>query len=111
MLERHPVLAGHLYEQARLLGAGEVEVIEADALRWLSSRGGGFDIAFLDPPFDHDLLDRACALLEGGGWLRDGALIYLEQPARDPRPELPPGWSTRHEKTAGQVRYSLAVRT
>jgi 16S rRNA (guanine966-N2)-methyltransferase len=75
-----------------------------------ASTGGPFDIVFLDPPFDSDLLTRAAGLLEQGHWLAAGALIYVECAARDGLPELPPKWVASRAKQAGEVGYHLLTR-
>ena len=37
-----------------------------------------FDVVFLDPPFDSDVLSSVCDLLADGGWLSPSGLVYLE---------------------------------
>ena len=87
----------------------------ADALEWLAAARPSatlpFDIVFLDPPFAAGLLERACARLESGAWLAPGARIYLETPARDGLPPLPPNWELLRSGAAGEVGYHLARRT
>jgi 16S rRNA (guanine966-N2)-methyltransferase len=86
--------------------AGEVR--QADALGYLAGEAPQpFDIAFLDPPFGAGLLGRAAELLSARGWLRHGALIYLEGPAREPLPPLPERWQSLRDKRAGEVGYHL----
>ncbi len=91
---------------------GSARVERGDALRWIGvARPPGhapFDIVFLDPPFAAGLLPRCCALLAAQGWLADGALVYVECPARDPLPPLPEGWQWLRSKAAGEVGYHLA---
>lgn len=91
---------------------GTARVERGDALRWIGvPRPAGhapFDIVFLDPPFAAGLLPRCCALLAAQGWLAEGALIYVECPARDPLPSLPDGWQWLRSKAAGEVGYHLA---
>jgi 16S rRNA (guanine966-N2)-methyltransferase len=108
MIERAAAVARVLSDNARTLGAAEVQVIRADALAWLDGQGRPFDIAFLDPPFDADLLAPACALLARNGWLAPGARIYLEAPAKPGLPPLPAGWVLLRDKQAGRVCYALA---
>ena len=86
------------------------EVIEADALDWLTRRSGSFDVAFLDPPFARDLWQPAANALEQGGGLRDGALVYVESPL-DAALELPANWTLHREGRAGAVRFALYRRT
>jgi 16S rRNA (guanine966-N2)-methyltransferase len=88
-----------------------VRLVEADALRWLGSAVPvPFDVVFLDPPFAAGLLAEAAAALERGGWLAEGALVYLERAqARGPWP-VPAHWEIVRDKHAGQVSYALARR-
>lgn len=110
LIERAEPVARQLEANARVLGPDRIRVIRADALQWLR-RGTGrpFDIVFLDPPFAEDLLGPACEALSRDGWLAPGARVYLEAPGRPGFPPLPPGWDLIRDKTAGQVRYGLAL--
>ncbi len=79
------------------------------ALHFLQSAPAGFDIVFLDPPFDGNLLSPACALLEERGLLNKGALVYTESAAGDGPPPVPPAWGLHREKRAGGVGFRLFV--
>ena len=88
---------------------GQVEVITDDALGRLTQPPPcPFDIVFLDPPFQADLLQQAWLLLADNGWLAPNAMVYLEMAAATALPSLPPGWRLIRDKRAGQVRYGLA---
>ncbi len=122
-VERDPAAAREL---ARLLeewsarsGSGALgtwEVGRGDALRFLESRAPGamqtapFDIVFLDPPFDSDLLAAAADRLERRGWLAERALLYVERAARGAPPALPENWRPRKAGRAGEVGYHLFER-
>ena len=99
-----------LREQVERLGARQVQVIEADALNWLSTTAQPFDIVFLDPPFRSDLLPQCIRRLESGGWLAPEAWIYLEA-GGGTTPELPGNWELYRDKRAGQVSYRLVRRS
>jgi 16S rRNA (guanine966-N2)-methyltransferase len=88
-----------------------VEVVHADAPAWLESASEPFELVFLDPPFAAGVLGACCRRLEEGGWLTDGALIYLETDAGAGFPGLPAGWEIWREKRTGQVLYGLARRS
>ena len=93
------------------LEATNAEVHQGDAVNYLSKADPQrFDIVFLDPPFDMDVLAKLCALLQQKGWMATNAVIYLEQSKNREKPTLPAGWAVSHEKVAGKVSYSL-VRT
>lgn len=110
LVERDAQAAAMLREQVSRLGAGQVQVVEADALRWLATASQPFDIVFLDPPFGAGLLPACIELLEGRGWLAAEAWIYLET-AHATQPALPDYWAVHRDKRAGQVRYRLVRRS
>ena len=91
--------------------AAGARVVRDDALRYLSSTAQPFDIVFLDPPFDSQLLERAAMLLESQPWLQPDALIYVECAARAGPPPLPPSWRLLRAKRAGEVGYHLFAHT
>lgn len=95
-----------------LLGAEGAEVICEDSLRWLQRQAPlpRYGLAFLDPPFAGDLLQRSAALLETSGVLRDDALVYLESAQSIATLVLPPGWTVLKSRQAGKVFYALCQR-
>jgi 16S rRNA (guanine966-N2)-methyltransferase len=99
-----------LLETVRLLRLDQVQVEQAEALRWLDGAPEPFDIVFLDPPYGAGLQGPAAARLEAGGWLSPGAQVYLEHARGSGLPELPTGWEMVREKRAGQVSYCLLRR-
>ena len=113
-VERDAAAAHELNARLSEWGASGARVEQSDALRFLTVAGGPsagrFDIVFLDPPFDSDLLTRAADLLEKGDLLAPGALIYVECAAREGLPALPRNWSTTKAKQAGEVGYHLLTR-
>jgi 16S rRNA (guanine(966)-N(2))-methyltransferase RsmD len=105
MLEKDRTVAAALAENRAHLSAGQVEIIQADALAWMAQCQEAFDLIFLDPPFGSSLmqeaLPRAVRLLAADGWL------YVEQAT----PILPPeGFIMHREGTAGQSRFALLKR-
>lgn len=114
LIERSEPAARQLRDNLRVLGTAHVQVIQADALAWLADPGaraawGPFDLVFLDPPYASGLLAPACDLLARAGWLLTGARIYLETARATELPDLPPDWELVRDRTAGQVRYALAL--
>jgi 16S rRNA (guanine966-N2)-methyltransferase len=82
-------------------------VVCESALTWLAAQPvePPFDIVFLDPPYDSDLLAAAATALAGR--LASDARIYLERRARDPLPQLPASWKELRAGKAGEVGYHL----
>lgn len=69
-----------------------------------------FDIVFLDPPYQQNLLIPLCHYLEEQGYLAKSAYIYLEAAEVIKDNELPANWRLMKSQKAGQVFYHLAYR-
>ena len=101
--------ASRTLEQNReLLAADGADILGDDAYRYLAAESRDtFDIVFLDPPFKDDRAAELCRLLDKGGLLAPGAMVYLEEPRERPPTDLPESWVIKKQKAAGNVRYSL----
>ena len=109
-VERNEVAFIGLRKVADQFGAIGLEPVQVDACAYLRRMARPFDVVFLDPPFDSDLLDRVPGLLEPH-WLASPAWIYLEcAPGQDAAP-LPEAWEIVRQKRAGDVIYRLARRS
>ncbi len=86
-----------------------IKCIQQDALQWLQNCEDRFDVVFLDPPYESDLLDESFRLLEQNPCLADEAKIYIEYPSQKGLPPLPVNWQVIRDKKAGQVGYYLAI--
>jgi 16S rRNA (guanine966-N2)-methyltransferase len=108
MVERSAQAQRQLRENVGLLGATGAEVVAADALECLHGRPRAFDIVFLDPPFAAaaEMIGN-CAARLSQGWLRPGALIYVEAPRAMRTPPVPVDWILKKQGFAGQVHYLL----
>lgn len=111
MVEQDPAAVSVLREGCSVLEAEEIEVIQADALKWLETDGRIFDIVFLDPPFGHFDAGELCARIDRSGCLNPSGVVYLETGRENPDPALPNGWRVLKSQRAGQVRYHLATRS
>ncbi|AFU20341.1 16S rRNA (guanine(966)-N(2))-methyltransferase RsmD [Actinobacillus suis] len=80
-------------------------VINTDTLQYLAQKNPdqGFQVVFVDPPFNHGFVPKVLTLLAENQWLADNALIYVETEKNHPPLELPNNWQIIKEKTAGQV--------
>ena len=111
-VERAALAVATLERNTAALEAVGAFVLQMDAATYLArDHEAGFDIVFLDPPFGDDRLDELCRLLEQQQRTGAGALVYLEQDKSKPEVELPQGWRTLKNKTAGNVRYMLVQAT
>lgn len=110
MLERAPSVARQLRENIAQLQLTDVEVIQTDTLKWLDRSGDAFDIIFLDPPFEEEMLSICCRMLENNHWLDSKARIYIETDAEKPFTTTPKNWNCVKQKKSGNVSYSLFNR-
>jgi len=108
LVERDPALAASLRQVAARLPDGDrVHVVCADALAWLREAPGGFDLAFVDPPFAAGLwrpaLDAVAARMADDAWL------YVEAPHDA---DATPGadWRLHREGGTRDVRYVVYRR-
>lgn len=100
-----------LRANARALQAQSVEVVHADALEFLRTRRGTYDVVFLDPPYslwEQAPGEVASLLSRLAEHLMPGARVYLESPAPA---QLPPGWQAVKRGRAGAVHYQLVEAT
>jgi 16S rRNA (guanine966-N2)-methyltransferase len=110
LVENQPAACQLLQDNISTLGAGQIQLVRQEALRWLAQCRQAFDVVFLDPPYGSGLLGETCALLERQHCLAAEALIYLELASEQGLPELPANWQIIRGKKAGQVGYHLIKR-
>lgn len=87
--------------------------IPSDALRALAklaSQGEHFDVIFLDPPYESDLLSRALQRLAESDLLAEGGLIVAEH-RKGRRPALSDELRFGRTKSYGDIEVSFVERT
>jgi 16S rRNA (guanine966-N2)-methyltransferase len=109
LLERDPALLSNLHQIVSKLGAADqVQVVGADALRWLDVPPQALaDIAFIDPPFADGLWEAVLAKLPAH--LAADAWLYVEAPAGQ-LPRLPAEWALHRDGATREVSYALYRR-
>ena len=108
LLEKEVKAANLLKQHVKSLGSTEAEVLQTDTLLWLQKPAQRqFDLVFIDPPFRQDMALPCCKALAEQGWLKPGALIYLETEKELALDQLPADWVLLKEKVAGQLAYRL----
>jgi 16S rRNA (guanine966-N2)-methyltransferase len=100
-----------LREEASKLEAVNAEIYRASVPQQLKTPDRPFDIVFIDPPFQENMLLPCCAWLEENSFLAEGAYIYLEAKETVAAAMLPPNWKLLKSKKAGNVAYHLAQRS
>lgn len=88
----------------------QVVVQTTDALAWLANTATAasrFDLVFLDPPFDSDLLQRSIQMLAEQPLLNPGARVYLEFTATGHPPATPQNWQLHRQGQSAHTGYAL----
>jgi 16S rRNA (guanine(966)-N(2))-methyltransferase RsmD len=108
MVEWDRRVAATLRENAETLGSARLELVRADALEFaaLAARQGrSFDLAFLDPPYRQNWLDKVWPLLTPIMALHGKLYVEAEFAVVPPAP-----WRVTRQGQAGQVFYHLLER-
>ncbi len=101
-------VAASLVANLGTLGSSDASVTVGSALRYLTKPPKSpFDLVFLDPPYQSDLLAPALDLLSEQAWLAERALVYVEQSSAETPVNIPEDWFEHRSGRAGQSRFSL----
>lgn len=109
-VENNSVACKFLAENAKLLNARQVKVVNSDVFRFLAGDAEPFDIVFMDPPFKKDQVMQTCQWLEDKVWLAETAKIYIETERGFDLDGLPANWKNLRSKQNGDVSYNLFER-
>ena len=113
MIDNHGPAVRQLEANRDKLKADSITIVRADALalgRDMAARGQRFDVIFLDPPYQQDLLAKALPLCPA--LLKEGGLVYAEAETAlsvegDDVPEWLAGWDIVRSDKAGMVYFHL----
>lgn len=126
LVEEDVHIATMLSEQKQQFKAHAIEIKNQSALDYLRNVSLQFDVIFLDPPFDSDLLDKAVPLIIDQQLLSENGTLYIESSALQKGDKSQntktvisaEQWSELvlktlscvREKVSGEVRYALYKR-
>lgn len=113
MIDNHGPAVRQLEANRDKLKADNIAILRADALtlaRDLAARGQRYDVIFLDPPYQQELLAKSLPLCPA--LLKEGGLVYAEAEAPlstegDAAPEWLAGWEIVRSDKAGMVYFHL----
>ncbi len=110
LVERNATLEAQLQRLKRKLGADTVTIVRGDALAFASdAQERSFDVVFLDPPFDSDLLEPA--LRAAARLVSAVGLVYAESGAPlDEGTAAACGLRIARAGRAGHVHFHLLQR-
>ena len=91
----------------RLVPATAAPLRFGTAAEYLSAAQGGWDIVFVDPPFEAQLGESTLQQIATAGCLMHNNRVYYETSLSNPEPIPEMLYEVVREKTAGDVRYQL----
>ena len=113
LIDASRLVCSSLKQNLHELKAQNAEVLETDATQWLLQQAKSefrYDLVFLDPPFNKNLVSGICQLLEENQVLADGSMIYIETERSLNTLSVPDNWQLYRDKQAGDVNYRLYKR-
>lgn len=84
--------------------------VTGDALSFLASAGTQFDLIFLDPPYDGDLLEKAMERIANLDILAPYGMMVAECRADKSLPPLPPPYGVSRDYRYGKIKLTVCKR-
>ena len=106
-VEANKFAAQCLENNIQRLNLSHASVYNQDSIKYLKHSRVQFDIVFLDPPFNSNLLDTTIDLINQNQLIRDNAWVYLEYSVHQPQPDCPQHWSLYRQTKAGDANACL----
>lgn len=97
-----------LKENIKRLKISNLEVIHTNALNWLKKKIQSYDIIFLDPPYNQNLIDETLFLLEEKKWIKKNSLIYIETEKNYFFP-ISKNWTLYKKKFTKKIAFYLYI--
>jgi len=107
IVDQAPAVIRYLREQLEILKATNATICQAKVPYDKFSTQQPFDIIFLDPPFQKNLIKPTCEWLIQQNLLAKQAHLYIESESNLTPLPIPHNWEILKNKTAGQVNYYL----
>ncbi len=108
LVESHPAAIAQLRANQLKLKATQMTLMPGDAHRMLATMQDKFDLIFLDPPYQLNILPSMLALCKER--LAAGGLVYAEHAealSDEAFPDWLSGWDIIRSGKAGAVHYAL----
>lgn len=100
-----------IQENLELAGfSGQARVVRGDAISFLSTCREKFGLAFLDPPYATDLLDRALTQIAEIDIMAENGIIVCESALEKVLPQLSASYEKGREYRYGKIKLTLYHR-
>ncbi|WWP00250.1 MAG: 16S rRNA (guanine(966)-N(2))-methyltransferase RsmD [Candidatus Dasytiphilus stammeri] len=110
LLELNKSVVTQIQNNLLILGIKNGHVIHSNTLKWLSTYKKKFNLIFIDPPFNSQLINSTILLLEENSWLMEPSWIYIETHVKNCNLKIPSNWHFYRSGIAGQAYYCLYKR-
>ncbi|WP_257667834.1 16S rRNA (guanine(966)-N(2))-methyltransferase RsmD [Parapedobacter tibetensis] len=74
---------------AKKMDLAGIKAVKADALKFIATGNGAYDLIFADPPYDLPLLPQLAGTIFDQGLVNSGGLVVIEHPSTRKMIELP----------------------
>ena len=107
LVEEDAKIVAQLKQQKEIFQTNAAVIKHQNALKYIQADTKQYDIIFLDPPFNSDLLEKTVSLLIERQLLSSKGLLYVESAANQSVSEPLITLTCVREKISGEVRYAL----
>ena len=109
LIESNAAASSQISQNLSLLNAdpNRFDNVKSNAMHWLGQCETGFDLIFIDPPFESNALPPVLEHLAVRQLARK--FVYLETPQALETKDLPNQWNLYRQKHTGSVHYSLCI--
>lgn len=106
LVEKDSIASKDLHKNQELLNAVNLEIVHRNAISYLDHCNKKFDVIFLDPPYDSDLLQQSLSIIKSDVALANNGMIYIEYKTL---PDLT-GYSVLKSSKAGAIHFAILIR-
>ena len=103
LVEKDIAVVKDLRRNQEVLAMSNIEITNSNGINYLERLPKGFDVIFLDPPYQSELLSKSLDIISKTDVLTNNGVIYIEYQTR---PNLD-GYDIIKESKAGNVGYML----
>ena len=107
MVESNRKAADAIKQNLTNFGSESTSVICQNAISYLSKCEQKFDVVFLDPPYQSDLMQKSIEHISKLDILNQVGWVYIEHSSHTDTPVVPDNWQLHRSTKAGEARVNL----
>ncbi|QCI27032.1 16S rRNA (guanine(966)-N(2))-methyltransferase RsmD [Buchnera aphidicola] len=107
-LEKNKKIIYNLKKNILRLKIKNINVINTNTLFWLKKTSYKYDIIFLDPPYDGNILQKTINLIKNYNLIKNEGYIYIET-KRNKKIQYPKQWILYKKKKTHNINYRLYI--